>query len=71
MSEKANKGAAQSATAKAKPNKGQDEVMHEITSPDGTEVISVTQREWRETYRDLGYTRDADDVTPEEDEEGA
>jgi len=51
-----------------KPNKGQDEVLHTITSADGLEILRVTQREWRETYRDLGYTRtdDEDEATPDE-----
>jgi len=50
-----------------KPNKGQDEVLHIFTAPDGTEVTG-TQREWRETYRDAGYTRTDEDeeATPEE-----
>jgi len=44
-----------------KPNKGQDEVLHTIQMPDGSDVRQVTQREWRETYRDLGYIREPDE----------
>lgn len=49
--------------ASSKPNHGQDEVVHTFTAPDGTQVQG-TQREWREQYRDAGYTRaDEPEVT--------
>lgn len=74
MAEKPNRGQAQSAASRGKANRGQDEILHTIQMPDGSDVREVTQREWRETYRDLGYIREpeseeADETTPEEPEE--
>jgi hypothetical protein len=67
MAEKQNRGQ----TQRNAPNRGQDEVLHTITSADGSETLEVTQREWKETYRDQGYVRvdETDETTPEEPEE--
>jgi hypothetical protein len=69
MPQKENPGKGQ--TQRDAANRGQDEVLHEIQMPDGSDVRQVTQREWRETYRDLGYVREPgvfedDEATPEE-----
>jgi hypothetical protein len=61
----------QGKAASSKPNKGQDENLHSVTTPTG-ETIQVTQRDWKENYRGVeGYHRtdgddDADDGTEAE-----
>ena len=59
----------QGAAASARVNRGQDEVMHTITSADGLETFEVTQREWKETYRPQGYLR-TDGVDDEDETDG-
>jgi hypothetical protein len=54
--------------ASTRANRGQDEVMHTITSADGLETFEVTQREWKETYRPQGYLR-TDGVDDEDETE--
>jgi len=66
MSEK-NKGQ-QGAAASAKPNKGQDEKTHTIQGPDGA-TVEVTQREFREVYKDQGFKRVGEDGEVIEEEE--
>lgn len=70
MVKRENAGQAQSAESTAKRNRGQDEITHTLTAPDGT-TVEATQREWRDTYRSQGYTRaedDPDDATPDDAE---
>jgi hypothetical protein len=51
--------------ASSKPNRGQDEILHTVTTPTG-ETIQVTQRDWKENYRGVeGYTRNDAENEPE------
>ncbi len=60
----------QGETARTKPNKGQDENLHTFVNAATGETREATQREFRDTLRDQGFTKqedatEADDTTPE------
>jgi hypothetical protein len=52
-------------TARSKPNRGQDEVMHTMETPTG-ETVEVSQRDWKENYRGVEGYRRVDENAPDE-----
>ncbi len=52
--------------ARNKPNKGQDEKTHTFVNTASGETREATQREFRDTLRDQGFTKqeDAAEVEP-------
>ncbi len=50
----------QGEAARNKPNKGQDENLHNLVNPATGETRQATQREFKNIFRDLGFVKQED-----------